>query len=80
MEEGRAEGQILKPTGPTVLAVLDGHKVGDRWTCVQPLEPPLVLDLVIRAAREDWLGSAYTRAQREVCLSEERHCVASPGT
>lgn len=51
MEVGRAEGQILEPIGLSVLeAILDSHKLGDRWTCVQPLGPPLGLYLVVRAA------------------------------
>lgn len=67
MEVGRAEGQILKPTGLSVLeAVLDSHKVGDKWTCVQPLGPPLALYLVVRAA---------SRTPEEACESCLLLCV-----
>lgn len=52
MEVGKAEGQILEPTRLSVLeAILDSRKVGDRWTCVQPLGPPLALCLVRAASR-----------------------------
>lgn len=52
MEVGKAEGQIQEPTRLSVLeAILDSHKVGNRWTCAQPLGPPLVLYLVRAVSR-----------------------------
>lgn len=48
MEVGRAEAQILEPTGLSVLeATLDSHKVGGQMDCVQPLAPPLALYLLL---------------------------------
>lgn len=63
---GRAERQILKPAGLSVLeATLDSHKVGDRWTCVQPLGPLLARYPVARAASRAPEGTSGSSSSSE---------------